>query len=645
MVFKPVPMEKIRIIAAKSKAQELLSLIHDLRLVQLEDVTEEFRKDMKNSTDLPKKTEIIELLNNFRGMENLLPHRKINEKVKFASLDELIHKAKNVRINEDIKIAMDSISDLKSELKNLDNRLEVLSYLKDLDLNLQYFNNSVVSSYIIKGDDVNVPENSDYIVNRLPGGVIVTLPKSLEKEFAQKMGTDPGKILYVMEMDGSPKELIEKYSSLKSKAQSGIDELNRGLEDLSEKNYGSVVSIREGLEIEAKKAEAAMKMPSSQSIFVMEGWLPKRNFNHVAEKIGKVTGNLSMVEIVETNEMGPTLQENPNGFRLFESFVRFYSLPQGTEIDPTLIFAIVFPIFFGIMVGDWGFGIVILLLSMWLNKRINSSGPKRKLPKKITNFITSIFSPYQLQILAKAMLPGAVVAIIAGVIFNGFFGFQILPTQIGSLHITYFNPIIYTSKLLLLTGYFGVGMVTFGFILGIINDYYYNHKKMIIGHVGWLMFVWGIVIYGLSLIYKLNLDLSTNPYADVDIGSMIAGVIMIVTTEKGIGLIELPSVISHVLSYLRIMGILLASVILTDLVNSFFLSSLKDPVLIIMGVLILIIGQLFALTLAIVESGIQGIRLLYVEFFSKFYKGNGKPYTPFGTKRKYTEENSVTESN
>ncbi len=475
MVFKPVPMEKIRIIAAKSKAQELLSLIHDLRLVQLEDVTEEFRKDMKNSTDLPKKTEIIELLNNFRGMENLLPHRKINEKVKFASLDELIHKAKNVRINEDIKIAMDSISDLKSELKNLDNRLEVLSYLKDLDLNLQYFNNSVVSSYIIKGDDVNVPENSDYIVNRLPGGVIVTLPKSLEKEFAQKMGTDPGKILYVMEMDGSPKELIEKYSSLKSKAQSGIDELNRGLEDLSEKNYGSVVSIREGLEIEAKKAEAAMKMPSSQSIFVMEGWLPKRNFNHVAEKIGKVTGNLSMVEIVETNEMGPTLQENPNGFRLFESFVRFYSLPQGTEIDPTLIFAIVFPIFFGIMVGDWGFGIVILLLSMWLNKRINSSGPKRKLPKKITNFITSIFSPYQLQILAKAMLPGAVVAIIVGVIFNGFFGFQILPTQIGSLHITYFNPIIYTSKLLLLTGYFGVGMVTFGFILGIINDYYYNH--------------------------------------------------------------------------------------------------------------------------------------------------------------------------
>ena len=147
-----------------------------------------------------------------------------------------------------------------------------------------------------------------------------------------------------------------------------------------------------------------------------------------------------------------------------------------------------------------------------------------------------------------------------------------------------------------------------------------------------------IVIYGLSLIYKLNLSLTTNPFADIDIASMILGVVMIIATEKGIGLIELPSVISHVLSYLRIMGILLASVILTKLVNTFFISTLHDPVLIIFGVILLIIGQLFALLLAIVESGIQGVRLLYVEFFSKFYRGNGKPFTPFGSKRRYTEE-------
>ena len=57
---------------------------------------------------------------------------------------------------------------------------------------------------------------------------------------------------------------------------------------------------------------------------------------------------------------------NPRGVRRFEFFVRFYSLPQATEWDPTLVFAIVFPIFFGFMLGDWGYGLVILLISLWM---------------------------------------------------------------------------------------------------------------------------------------------------------------------------------------------------------------------------------------------------------------------------------------
>ncbi len=642
MAFKPVPMEKIRIIAIKSKAQELLSAIHDFGSLQLEDITEEFRKGMKSSTELKRKNEIIELLNAFRGMEALLPRKNVVEKIKFAGVDDLIERANNVRIQEDIKIAMDSISDLKSEIKSIDNRLDVLTLLRSTDADMSYFNNAAVSSYIVM-EGVDVPENKEYIINMAGSSTIVTMPKRLEKEFAQKMGTEPGKILYVMEMNGKPEELIEKLESLRSDAEKKIKELEDGLEELSTKYYAELVSIMEGLEIEAKKVEVAMKMPSSRSIFVLEGWVPKREFPRLKSKTEKITENMCIIEQVQTDEEPPTLQDTPRRFRLFESFIRFYSLPQGTEIDPTLIFAVVFPIFFGIMVGDWGFGLVILILSLWLNKRINSTGPKKPLPKKLTHFITSIFSPYQLQILARAMLPGAIVAIVAGVVFNGFFGFQILPTQIGSLHITYFDPIVYTSKLLLITGYFGVFMVSFGFILGILNDYYHNHKKMIIGHVGWLLFVWGIVIMGLSLIYKLDLSPSTNPFAAVDYGSIVLGVILIVAIEKGIGLIELPSVISHILSYLRIMGILLASVILTELVNSFFLSSLHNPVLIVFGVILLVIGQLFALLLAVVESGIQGVRLLYVEFFSKFYKGNGKPFIPFATKRKYTEENNSPE--
>ncbi|MHB1440405.1 MAG: V-type ATP synthase subunit I [Cuniculiplasma sp.] len=642
MHFKPVPMTRMRIIAYREKAGVLLTLLHDMNAIQFEDVTADYKVGMKSSTNLEQRGKIIELLNEIRGIESLLPPRKVQGRKKFSSLTEIITAAQSVRIGGDLKIAVESINDLKTQLKSIENRLDVLNPLKDLDVDMSCFNNSVVSSYIVRGD-YEAPEDNGYIIIKVGTDTVVAVPKAKEKEFAQSIGSEPGKVLFIMEMKGKPSDLRDQLLKMKEKATREISELEAGIGEISDQNYYQIVSIREALEIEAKKVEAAMKMPSSQSIFVMEGWVPAPKFEKISSAVERKTSNLCFVEKVETDEIGPTLQDNPKRFRLFESFIRFYSLPQDAEIDPTIIFAIVFPIFFGIMVGDWGFGIIILLLSLWLTRRINSSGKKRPLPRKLTGFITSIFSPYQLQILARAMLPGAVVAIIVGILFNGFFGFAILPTQIGSLHITYFDPIVYTSKILLMTGYFGVIMVSFGFILGILNDYYYSHKKMIIGKVGWLLFVWGIVIYGLSLIYKLNLSPTTNPFADVDIGSMIAGVIMIIATEKGIGLIELPSVISHVLSYLRIMGILLASVILTKLVNSFFLSTLNDPILIIFGVILLIIGQMFALLLAIVESGIQGVRLLYVEFFSKFYRGNGKPFSPFGTRRRYTEENLDTE--
>ena len=102
---------------------------------------------------------------------------------------------------------------------------------------------------------------------------------------------------------------------------------------------------------------------------------------------------------------------------------------------------------------------------------------------------------------------------------------------------------------------------------------------------------------------------------------------------------ELPSIISHILSYTRIVGILIASVIFADLIDYIFLKALhKSELLIVTGFVILVVGHFFNNIIAIFEPGIQGARLIYVEFFSKFFHGRGKPFRPFGTARQFTLE-------
>ncbi len=348
----------------------------------------------------------------------------------------------------------------------------------------------------------------------------------------------------------------------------------------------------------------------------------------------------------------------PRRFRAFEFFVRFYSIPKEYEVDPTLIFALIFPpVFFGLMVGDWGgYGLVILSISLWLLHRLDHPPKKSHIPRSLSRFALTVFGPNALRTLARALIPGAAVAIVAGLLFNNFFGFPLLPhtvfavsTGFGGAKILGFPPTpsesfsatVVIPKILLLAGYIGLAMVTFGLLLGIANSLFIRERRHAVGKAGWILLAWGIAVIGLDLIHhNLSFSLPTGLVNIICLGGLIVvGLALIIVFEGALSAIELPSIISHILSYTRLVGILLASVILAQVIDIIFIKGVDKSVggLAVAGVIILVLGQIFNLAIAIFEPGIQGgARLLYVEFFSKFFQGNGRVFRPFGIKRRYT---------
>lgn len=657
-------MTRIAAIGLRRNKQVIVSILHDLGTVQLEPLSKDAAAMLSNGREGDPYREVIlsDQLLRMRALKAALPPSTVVQRHHFKSTEELLNEARGIDIDSKVGYLERQREELLTQLKDTENNLRLVEEFSFFPEDLRILHLSSAHSYFGRGASEKfagfkkaIEEWKKEVLlyykeeKETTHFVLVIMPNFPTQVLASLVQSHGITLEPVPNLSGKPVDIIQVQKNQKSEISNKLQSINEQLLEISKKYYSTIVSIQEQLEIENKKLEVTDNFGLSADTFALEGWAPKSKIIEMGKIFDRHTTNTTLYQL-ETVERPPTLLANPRKFRVFESFVRFYSMPSGDEFDPTLIFGLLFPAFYGMMLGDVGYGLVILLVSMWVIRRVERG--KRNLtimPKPLRKFAMMIVRPSQMVKLAKAIIPGAIIAIILGFMFNLYFGFHIngyLFHYAQGLHFlptngTFLDPVGTSGlkKLLLFSGYLGLGMVSFGLVLGIINSLREGQKRHAIGKVGWLLFGWGIVLIGLALLHHNHINPVRHPLGMLYLGIVLAGIGLMFYGEGVRAVMELPSIISHILSYTRIVGILLASVILASVIDFIFIRTLHHTLpYIVLGIMIFFIGHIFNIILGVFEPGIQGARLLYVEFFSKFYHGNGKPFRPFGTRRKFTVE-------
>jgi V/A-type H+-transporting ATPase subunit I len=392
-------------------------------------------------------------------------------------------------------------------------------------------------------------------------------------------------------------------------------------------------------------------------------------------------------EPVTMGDSPPTLLENPAYSEPMEVLVNAAERPKYTEFDPTFIVFLTFPVMFGFMIGDLAYGLLYMLVGYGLYSRFEN--------------------PAVSALGGVGMWAGLFTAIF-GVLYGEFFGLHFLGElvwegPIGALVGVEHTPIhkglqptyqAFATGWLVLSLFVGLLHVGLGHVLGFVRELYgHGVREAVFAKGSWVALMFGVWAWIFSTHARSQKPeflfevLDTGEAAAIPLGfaglpevvglaglaAFGVGFVALIVGE-GLLAVEVLQALVNVLSYARLMAVLLAKAGLAFVVNLLAFGAVEtekgefhfiaiegyaDPathgevmfaglmnaggglvgvVGLLAGVVLLVVGHLFVFALGIISAGLQGVRLEYVEFFGKFYDGGGRSYDPFGYSRDHTTE-------
>lgn len=627
-----VKMNKIALAAPQSLKDDILNLIQTEEAIHILDLSEEemnlegveYFTEGKVVTDTQMDYNHIkityEFLKNYSKKKSGLFDKK--EVVLKNEFDELNDKINWRSIYQGCREIEEGINLNKSENSKLDSQLEQYSQWVKLDITTAELDTLKKASYFI-----------GYMNSKYESNLYEDLDNAFNDIYIQKISEKQQDInLFILcHIDDSQgvSEILKKYGFTRATLDLNVlpsvkvnelrelcDKLDKQVEALNEKaislseKIGDIEKIYDFYTVRLEKENSISKLIKTNETFILQGWIFKDRADEIKSKLeGKFKDIYISIEEPGAEDAFPIALKNNAFAEPFEAVTELYSLPLPTEIDPTPVIAPFFMFFFGMMMADIGYGLVMAIGGLFALKFIELGAGTKKF--------------------VKLLLYCSITTIIFGILYGSFFGGIIKLTPLWT------DPVNSPMDVLIWSMVFGLihlfaGLGVKGYMLikarkyiDVVYDVLFWYG-LIIGLI--LLFtIGGAIPKYLSIVCALGLVATQGRSNESIMGKFFGGVY---------GLYGITGYLGDALSYSRLLALGLATGLIGWAFNM-LIGLVDGPAVYIAGPLIFVFGHTFNFLIGLLGTFVHTCRLQYLEFFGKFYEGGGIPYTPLKINTKF----------
>ncbi|MEM0493564.1 MAG: V-type ATP synthase subunit I [Candidatus Thermoplasmatota archaeon] len=657
-------MKKASIIVHADYVERVVKRLHETGLLEIIEIKRENEEDVTNNEHYDDTEPVLELCLNYgnrlkriidilqayskknKGIRSLLHPEQIKPKtITERSLDEI-----NREIEEELKKIeteviknQETIEQLKEQIQTTQQDINQLRYLQGYTVDFSKLNDSRFIVYkagitedisslqsALRSDDIEI-YSKEITSKKKRLWVVIIIGHVTEKEIIDRVTQDkivpfPSRIL-----EGEPRETYRNLQRMEERLICKLKKLEEHMSKQSKRKLGDLLALYEEIMIERIRGEVKGKLPRTYYTYIINGWVLEKNQEVLQSSLEEVSDDHVACSFEEPSlnpDDPPVHLETPRWASMFAMFLRLFATPRYNELNPSIFIGVFFILFFALMLGDAGYGLVILLLSIYGYLHIGRYSPVIK----DWSFL-------------GILLGGSTVVV--GLLMNSFFG-DLIPRFI------YNDPdrLLYQVDLMglrlpldalkdpvvILTIALVCGLIhlNLGLILGVIQSIRQrDYRSMLTRYISWfpLQIGGGLLIGYFILKWEYSMIILVTAGVLV-----VAGFILVFVNSGPTGFFNITGYVGDWLSYARLLALGLATsgMALAFNVVGEVISRMIPLIGVVLLPVILVFAHMANLVIQALGAGVHSLRLQYVEFFNRFYEGGGREFKPFHIKRRYT---------